>query len=483
MRSHTTPAPRVAWLAAGVGLIAASVQISRSLTLPLWQDEVATARIVVAPTWIRALHGVVDEEATPPLYYAIVWFLHRVGLGVMDLRLVSVMGASLAAAATVLIAHRVTGTLVALSAGLLVAVGWQPVSHGAELRAYALLLVAVCAFSLAVIRVMESPSRTSQALLAGVVLVGSFTHYCFLLSVVSLLLLPVVSARARERVRPAGIAIGIGLLPALAWLPALMAQHRRGRFSWIGSFRPRDVLATYSDQQFPHLPGNLGSMVAVSSVALVGLGVARLARQDWRGQVIAILASGPPAIAALLWAFGEPIFLARNLIGVAPFAAIAFWSGVTWIVRRQAVAIATVPVLALGLASTSLVLDHEHRPPPFDRVAATLAREGWTSADPIVVVGSVYAYLFPLSWYLPGRPDLETAVTLGTACPRVFVVVAGGRAPLTLGTADVEARVAGSRVSVSRFRWRPADAAPLRRMRAHYVIDPHALEACTRRQI
>ena len=72
---------RVMW---AVALLAIAVRLPGISTQALWQDEVASARIITEPTLPRLLARVARTESTPPLWYALGWLAHRAGTPVPD---------------------------------------------------------------------------------------------------------------------------------------------------------------------------------------------------------------------------------------------------------------------------------------------------------------------------------------------------------------------------------------------------------------
>src|SRR5581483_4056572 len=103
---------------------------------------------------------------TPPLWYALGWVLHRLGAGVVDVRLLSVCAGALLAMGVVALADQVLPRPAPYAAGLFVALGSQFVLHGRELRAYELLALVATAFALALVRAQRSPTRLNLALVA-----------------------------------------------------------------------------------------------------------------------------------------------------------------------------------------------------------------------------------------------------------------------------------------------------------------------------
>jgi hypothetical protein len=90
--------PGTAATAFAVALLAVAVRLRHALSDSLWQDEVASARIIREPTFAAMLRHVVRTESTPPLWYALGWLVHRARTSIHGMRLLSVaLGGALAA--------------------------------------------------------------------------------------------------------------------------------------------------------------------------------------------------------------------------------------------------------------------------------------------------------------------------------------------------------------------------------------------------
>ena len=161
-----------------------------ALRLPLWWDEVASARAFTAPGLAGMLAQVRRTEATPPGWYLLCWVLHRAGVALTGhgsllasergLRILSIGCSAATAALVVVYAARMLPLWAAGLAGCFAALGDQFLEHGSELRAYALLTLACVVFALAFDAASRHPDRWRLFGLAGSTLVGASTHYFFL---------------------------------------------------------------------------------------------------------------------------------------------------------------------------------------------------------------------------------------------------------------------------------------------------------------
>ncbi len=468
---HRLP-PTVVALAAG--LVALSVRLPHVFVDALSQDEVASARILREPTATGLLGRVARTESTPPLWYSLAWLVHHAGMPLVDTRFISVVaGAALASLVVVLAAEHVS-TGAAFTAGVLVAVGSEPVAHGAELRAYELLALLTALLAYALRRVLRHPGFGSYLALSLTVAAGALTHYFFIFSLaagVGWLWLDPAAKRIRLR---SSVFVAAGLAACSPWLPFALDQYRHNRYWWIGPYDGRMVLATPLRLFTPLLDGSVaGRLLAVSFIAASLVGAITLARSDALGRLYGALALGPLVIAAAAWWSGLHIFAVRNLIGLAPFLAIVVVSAAAAAPRR----VHTLSVAALGVAAVAaLAVTDTVSSPPAAALARTLVREGWRTADPVVVFGNFFAYRAPLEWYLPHQPTLAVAEPSRRSCGTVFVISrrAGSPRPASAGA---RASVAGYVVT----RLTPAGSVARGRLRGGTIlVDPATKPACVR---
>lgn len=419
-------------------LLAAGAIAARApgaIAYPLWQDEVASARILVEPTPWDAVARVADTESTPPAWYLAGWLLHWIGIPVEAVRWLSVLAGGAAAALTLVFARRSLSLPAAIGAGIVVALAWQLVARGHELRAYSLYLFLSVAFALALAAAARQASVRRLAVLAGVAALGLLTHYFFALALVSGALWLLTGVRRGARAPVAG-ALAIGVVPLLAWLPGFFEQVANGRYSWVAGFDALKAAAVYStffwnaDELYVEAQDvAIGGLEAVARLAILGVVVAGavvLWRRGAEARLAALLATLPVALVTVLWLSGGAVFTTRNLICSAPFAAIAIAAAVAALPRPAGVAAAGA---ALGLLGLGLVQERTLRPPPYEEYADRVEELGAALGDPVYVLGgahglsylgSSYALRSPIAWYLPGHPELRLLEP--PACEEALVV-------------------------------------------------------------
>lgn len=414
--------------ATSVGLLGFAVRIGGALDFAFWQDEVGSAQAMLESTPLDVALYVGRFESTPPAFYVLGWAVHRLGVPLEEVRVVSAIAGALLAGALVLYARRLVPLWASVLAGLSVALGYQFVSHGSELRSYELHALLCLALAWAALAFARSPDRVRGAALVLCVAIGSLTNYFFLLSVAAVVVWSWLTPLERSAKRRLMAAVGLGLLPFVAWLPAMAKQYgHRGAYTYISSFDAEDVATTYW-LEFVRVQPQTRILHVALPVMLAGAVVAgciRLARRGDAGRLTALMATLPLVAGALVWLAGPRVYDIRNMIGVGPFAAVALAALVSSLKGRVA---AVAALVAAGGMVFGHVRNDRAEPVPYDRVARALVAAGWKPTDVIVLGGNFYAYRGPLEWYLPTGSRLGLGEPGPTLCPRLFVVTP--KAPL-----------------------------------------------------
>ncbi len=445
-------------VAAGAAALAVAVTLPAAIDLPFWQDEVASARVLLESSPAGVVDHVSRTESTPPGWYLLAWAGREAGISLEALRYLSVALAAALAALTVVYARRFLPLWTAGLAGVLTALAWQVVAHGSELRAYALLAVLTLVFALLLERAAERPTLGRLAALAACAAAGAYTHYFFVLAAAAGLAWLLLERELRPVALRVGAAVVLGTATLLAWLPGLADQVSAERFGWIDAFDPLKLAylpsALFWDPgtMYAELGSDPGFWEAAGRLAILAVvlgGCAVLLRLGSSARLCALLVLVPVLVSGIAWLAGLRIITGRNLIGVTPFAAVALAAVLLPLPRRAALAAAAA---AVGLAAFAYVQSPAGERVPFDQVADTLVEAGWEPGDPILVVGSLPDFRSPLEWYLPGDVTLPEAVPK-EPCAQVWVVtdIPEGRALLSL--AEPPAVDVAGPVRVARVPW------------------------------
>ena len=164
---------------------------------------------------------VARTEPTTPLWYSLAWAIHRVGVSIVDVRLLSVLAGPGVAGCVVAVGRRVLPLSAAVLAGLLVAVGGEFVAHGHELRSYELLALLTAAFALLLLRELAEPGRRTEIALGIVVALGGLTHYFFAFAAAAALAWLWLDPGA-IRIRRRGLPRSPRAAVAASWAPVML---------------------------------------------------------------------------------------------------------------------------------------------------------------------------------------------------------------------------------------------------------------------
>lgn len=237
--------------------------------------------------------------------------------------------------------------------------------YSAEARAYGLLSLACFALFLLALRGEESPRRLAAA--AAVCAAALYTHYLAIFAVGSLALVALAEKRTRS-----ALALVVGAIPFLFWLPVMAAQPRDA-IAWMRETPSELVTGILSALggagDVPHPFGPPLPTPVVFAGMAVALATALALARLWRTDADARRAS-----AFLVFFLGSVLFasLARPVAfaGRTEMAILPVW---LWIValageRSRAVRIASTAMMGVALLSSAFLLA-SHREPPDSAVA------------------------------------------------------------------------------------------------------------------
>jgi hypothetical protein len=255
--------------------------------------------------------------------------------------------------------------------------------HNWELRAYSMFTLLCMIFAVTLEWAARSASKRRLAALAIVVALGSTTHYFFLFTLFAGLLWLWLTRAYRNARRRVTIAAALGLIPLVVWSPwfahQTAAEHTKhfAGFSWstVGRMFGRH-LATGS-------PGHsrlLALYIVADILAVVGLIL--LFRRGGSAVLCALLALSPLVCGSVLALAGFHVLDFRNLVGGAPFAAIAVVVALDAIPLRALSRIAIAAVLVLAVCGYVFAREGPpRRHPPHHSAQAPQAAPGAGSAE------------------------------------------------------------------------------------------------------
>jgi hypothetical protein len=310
-------------LLAGLTLAGALLRFTSLGAQSFWLDEAATVRIL-EHGFGDMLDAVYDGESTPPLYYVVAWLWSKLfGTGEAGLRSLSALLGTATIPLAYALGRKVAGRRTGLIAAALCATNPLLVWYSQEARSYALMVLLSGLTLLAMMAVIESPTRRRFVLWALAAAASIATHYYagFLVGAEAVWLLYRTTAR-----RPALVAIGAVTAIAAALLPMALHQRSTGAAAFISESSLPRRLAQIPKQFALGYEGPLEVITTILAALVAAYAVLRLVasapgRERFRGLVFAGLGAATIAAPLALAIVGPDYLLARNTLAAwLPFA-------------------------------------------------------------------------------------------------------------------------------------------------------------------
>lgn len=232
---RTSPIPRSRpLLAAGIVVALAGLAFFFYTRSAMWLDEALTVNIARLP--LSQLHGALKQDGAPPLFYFILHFWTAVfGTSNVAVRSLSACFMTGTVVAMWFAARRFAGTKAAWIAAALTFASPYAIRYATEARMYSLEMLLVASGIVAFQRAMEKPSVGRLAVVSAIVALLVYTQYwAFYLLVVVVALFAWLAWRGPERdaARRVLVAIGIGGLAFLPWVPTFLYQRAHTGTPW-----------------------------------------------------------------------------------------------------------------------------------------------------------------------------------------------------------------------------------------------------------
>jgi len=272
------------WAAVGIVAVVIAGAVLRFVSRgPLWLDEAQS--VAIAKHSFAGLPAALKHDGAPPLYYALlhVW-MNVFGDSTFSVRALSGIPAVLALPVVVRLGRRIGGDAVGIASVVLFAISPFAVRYAVETRMYALLMLLSLAAAHAVLSVHRHGTKRATAGLAAVTAAALYTHYyaVFLVGVLGAGELWLAWRRRDPAARRALLALVIGSVAFLPWVPVLLYQSRHTGAPWAPPPDGSAVLATIEawmggENTF----AQLAALVALASVVIALIG-----RRGGRGHVV-----------------------------------------------------------------------------------------------------------------------------------------------------------------------------------------------------
>ncbi len=347
-----------------VTVVAASVVLRFWTRSDLWLDEALTVNIARLP--LHQLPSFLRRDGAPPLYYVLLHFW--IGwFGTSDIAVRSLSGVIgvITMPLAWLAGKRFGGRTVAWAALLLVASSPFAIRYSTESRMYSLVILLTVLGFLALDRSLRRPGPGNLVAVAAVTSLLLYSHYwsIYLIGTVVLWLAWQAWRGGRPRIRAGAraslVAVALGCLTFLPWLPIFLYQSHHTGTPWA---TPANFAAMVNAvASFAGGGTNGGRALALIFFALAGLGLFGVATDRFHidldirtrplGRPVAIVIVGTLAAAIAGGFITNSAFDARYASVVfIPLILLVSIGLITFRDRRVRVGVLAVAVVA-GLAS------------------------------------------------------------------------------------------------------------------------------------
>lgn len=288
---------------------------SRSLTRPLWRDEVVSATVAERSA-LDLWRVVTAAEANMAGFYVVLrsWVLLFED-GVLAMRVFALAGTAASVVATTMLARRYLGQTAALVSGGTVGLVLVMSGMGVEVRSYPWLPALASALLIAAERVSAAPCRRRTAVYAALVALSVSFHLAMVLLVLSQLAGGLLHARVSGGWRHL-LAADLLADVLLAPLVPVVVLRAPVQTSWLQRFTLQSLIA-------PHLGSALRTVAVVASVTFLLLARAVGIRRMWtyprdRAGPLLVLDAVLPVAGLLALSFLRPLFSWRYAIPFLP---------------------------------------------------------------------------------------------------------------------------------------------------------------------
>ena len=420
------------WAAVGIVAVVVVGAVLRFVSRgPLWLDEAQS--VAIAKHSLAGLPAALKHDGAPPLYYGLLHAWMRVfGDSTFSVRALSGIPAVLALPVVVRLGRRIGGDAVGIASVVLLAISPFAIRYAVEARMYSLLLLLSLAGAHAVLSVHRHRTKAATVGLAVVTAASLYTHYyaVFAVGVVGAGELWLVWRRRDPAARNALLALVVGCVAFVPWVPILLYQSRHTGAPWAPAPDGSALLDTIDAWMGGESTlAQLAALVALAAVVLALIG-----RRGRPGQVVLattfarlptrLLAAalGSLAVAVVIDAIDHQAYAPRYLAMGAGLFLVVVACGIAVLPSRRA---RRAMLAVLVVAELSVCLQNAWQPrSQAGLVAAVLDRQA--RAGDVVV-------------YCPDQLGPPTSRLLHTGVRQVVFPNFGG--PTVVDWVDYRARI------------------------------------------
>jgi Dolichyl-phosphate-mannose-protein mannosyltransferase len=327
-----------------------------------------------------ALNTVLEQRGGAPLHFLVAWLVAHTGGGLTELRIVSAVLAAASVPVLALLAARLAGRAVALTATILVSGSWILLFHGTYGRMYSLFLLTSALSYMALLHALDAGGRRAWAIWALAILTTIATHPYGVLVLAS----QGIYVALRRRLREGALAFAaVAVLGIPFWRSdAVLA----GRFDvGVGGGGSRLLAPWHVVEYLWEVAGDFSAgwwFVLAVVLALGVLGLLHLLLVRREAGLLTLAVFTVPALALMVTKLGSGASLeSRHLIFVLPFFSTVVAAGIVHVERRKwRFAPAAAAVVLVCLFGSEVAWAVHRTPPLFAREPAIVDRSETAAA-------------------------------------------------------------------------------------------------------
>ncbi len=302
----------------------------------LWYDEVGVARVAAQDTLWAVIRGARSHMSAPPADYILRHFWQQsFGIGDISLRAYTAIWGCVGVLLSYLLGRAIYGPVVGLLAAFLMAISDYHVHYSAEIKFYALSIVAYLAILYTWIRARRDSTRVRGIVVFGLTgILGVYTHayavfavgFCALTSLAQWVMCILDKRGSRSCARSLGL-VAVATAAIATYVPWVIWDFLQQPAGWAAPSISLATAGAILDELVP--AGRIGlAVVLIGGSYAVAMTIAGRHRASFADQVpVWLTVAIAPLLVWLLDVMGHYPFLSKQLVVVQPLLLMVAASG------------------------------------------------------------------------------------------------------------------------------------------------------------